>query len=110
MRLLVDDEIYNVNAVWLGPPRKTLPWRAPDVADAVGAAVFVVLQMVHPRLGVGPRVFTPAYSPPLPIAPAPPGLAPRRPPPPLRAGLTRFLTPGPAPPRPPRGVVYSPCP
>jgi len=28
MRLPVDDEIYNVNAVWLGPPGKTLPFRA----------------------------------------------------------------------------------
>ena len=62
MRLLVDDEIYNVNAVWLGPPRKTLPWRARYVAYAVGAVVFVVLQMVERRLGIGMDFFTLAYS------------------------------------------------
>jgi hypothetical protein len=62
MRLLVDDEIYNVNAVWLGPPRKTLPWRARYVAYAVGAVVFVVLQMVQRRLGIGLGFFTLAYS------------------------------------------------
>ena len=62
MRLLVDDEIYNVNAVWLGPPRKTLPWRARYVAYAVVAVVFVVLQMVERRLGIGMEFFTLAYS------------------------------------------------
>ena len=35
MRLPVDDEIYNVNAVWLGPPGKTLPFRARYVAYGV---------------------------------------------------------------------------
>ena len=51
MRLPVDDEIYNVNAVWLGPPGKTLPFRARYVAYAVGAAVFVLLQIAERRLG-----------------------------------------------------------
>ena len=56
MRLPVDDEIYNVNAVWLGPPGKTLPFRARYVAYAVGAAVFVLLQIVERRLGIGVRL------------------------------------------------------
>lgn len=62
MRLLVDDEIYNVNAVWLGPPNKTLPFRARYVAYAVGAIVFVLLQIIERRLGIGLGFFSLAYS------------------------------------------------
>ena len=62
MRLPVDDEIYNVNAVWLGPPNKTLPFRARYVAYAVGALVFVVLQVIERKLGIGLGFFTLAYS------------------------------------------------
>ena len=62
MRLPVDDEIYNVNAVWLGPPNKTLPFRARYVAYAVGALVFVILQIIERRLGIGLGFFSLAYS------------------------------------------------
>lgn len=62
MRLPVDDEIYNVNGVWLGPPNKTLPFRARYVAYAVGALVFVILQIIERRLGIGLGFFTLAYS------------------------------------------------
>ncbi len=62
MRLPVDDEIYNVNAVWLGPPGKTLPWRARYVAYAVGLVVFVLLQILERRLGIGLGFFSLAYS------------------------------------------------
>ncbi len=62
MRLPVDDEIYNVNAVWLGPPGKTLPWRARYVAYAVGLVVFVLLQVLERRLGIGLGFFSLAYS------------------------------------------------
>lgn len=62
MRLPVDDEIYNVNAVWLGPPGKTLPWRARYVAYAVGLVVFVLLQVIERRLGIGLGFFSLAYS------------------------------------------------
>ena len=62
MRLPVDDEIYNVNAVWLGPPRKTLPFRARYVAYGVGLVVFVLLQAVERRLGIGLGFFALAYS------------------------------------------------
>ncbi len=62
MRLPVDDEIYNVNSVWLGPPNKTLPWRARYVAYGVGLVVFVLLQMVERRLGIGLGFFSLAYS------------------------------------------------
>ena len=62
MRLPVDDEIYNVNAVWLGPPGKTLPFRARYVAYGVGAAVFVLLQIAERRLGIGIGFFALAYT------------------------------------------------
>ena len=62
MRLPVDDEIYNVNAVWLGPPGKTLPWRARYVAYAVGLVVFVLLQILERRLGIGLGFFSLAYT------------------------------------------------
>lgn len=62
MRLPVDDEIYNVNAVWLGPPGRTLPFRARYVAYAVGAVVFVLLQAIERRLGIGLGFFVLAYS------------------------------------------------
>ena len=62
MRLPVDDEIYNVNAVWLGPPNKTLPFRARYIAYAVGAMVFVLLQVIERKLGVGLGFFSLAYS------------------------------------------------
>ncbi|GGL37611.1 hypothetical protein H9L10_15575 [Phycicoccus endophyticus] len=62
MRLPVDDEIYNVNAVWLGPPGKTLPFRARYVAYGVGAAVFLLLQMLERRLGIGLGFFALAYT------------------------------------------------
>ena len=62
MRVPVDDEIYNVNAVWLGPPHRTLPFRARYVAYAVGALVFVLTQVVERRLGIGLGFFTLAYS------------------------------------------------
>ncbi|KRE63558.1 hypothetical protein [Nostocoides sp. Soil756] len=62
MRLPVDDEIYNVNAVWLGPPGKTLPFRARYVAYGVGAGVFVLLQIAERRLGIGVGFFAIAYT------------------------------------------------
>ncbi|PKW26693.1 hypothetical protein [Phycicoccus duodecadis] len=62
MRLPVDDEIYDVNAVWLGPPGKTLPFRARYVAYGVGAAVFVLLQIAERRLGIGVGFFALAYT------------------------------------------------
>ena len=52
MRLGVDDDVYRVDSVWLGPRRATLPWRARYVAYAVGLVVFVLLQVVERRVGI----------------------------------------------------------
>lgn len=40
MRISTDDEVYRVNAVWLGPPKATFPWRARYVAWGVGIAAW----------------------------------------------------------------------
>lgn len=62
MRLPVDDEIYNVNSVWLGPPGRTLPFRARYAAYAFGAVVFVVLQVIERQVGIELGFFVLAYS------------------------------------------------
>ena len=52
MRIRTDDEVYRVDAVWLGPPRATMPWRARYVAWGVGVFVFLVVLTVERRLGI----------------------------------------------------------
>lgn len=52
MRIRTDDEVYRVDAVWLGPPRATMPWRARYVAWGVGAVVFLLVLTVERRVGI----------------------------------------------------------
>jgi len=52
VRIRTDDEVYRVDAVWLGPPRATMPWRARYVAWGVGVVVFLLVLTVERRLGV----------------------------------------------------------
>jgi hypothetical protein len=52
VRIRTDDEVYRVDAVWLGPPKATMPWRARYVAWGVGVAVFLVVLTVERQLGV----------------------------------------------------------
>lgn len=52
MRIRTDDEVYRVDAVWLGPPRATMPWRARYVAWGVGVFVFLLVLTVERRLGI----------------------------------------------------------
>ncbi|GAB1516476.1 hypothetical protein [Actinophytocola sp. KF-1] len=52
MRIRTDDEVYRVDAVWLGPPRATMPWRARYVAWGVGVFVFLIVLTVERRLGI----------------------------------------------------------
>jgi hypothetical protein len=37
-----DDELYRVDAVWLGPPHMTFPWHARYISWAVGLVVFLI--------------------------------------------------------------------
>ncbi|HEU5471149.1 MAG TPA: hypothetical protein VFV67_10890 [Actinophytocola sp.] len=52
MRIRTDDEVYRVDAVWLGPPRATFPWRARYVAWGVGTVVFLVVLTIFRQVGV----------------------------------------------------------
>jgi hypothetical protein len=52
VRIRTDDEVYRVDAVWLGPPRATMPWRARYVAWGVGIVVFLLTLTVERRLGI----------------------------------------------------------
>ena len=52
MRIRTDDEVYRVDAVWLGPPKATFPWRARYVAWGVGTVVFLVMLTIFRQLGV----------------------------------------------------------
>ena len=58
----MDDEIYRVDGVWLGPPRRTLPWRARYVAYGIGLLVFFLLQVVERRIGITITFWSLAYS------------------------------------------------
>ncbi|GLZ43693.1 hypothetical protein [Actinokineospora sp. NBRC 105648] len=53
MRIRTDDEVYRVDAVWLGPPKATFPWRARYVAWGVGTVVFLLVLTVLRNVGIG---------------------------------------------------------
>lgn len=57
-----DDEIYQVNAVWLGPPRATLPWHVRYVAWGVGIVVFFLVLAAERVVGIGMGVFSLAWA------------------------------------------------
>jgi hypothetical protein len=52
VRIRTDDEVYRVDAVWLGPPRATMPFRARYVAWGVGVVVFLLVLTVERRIGI----------------------------------------------------------
>lgn len=62
MRIRTDDEIYRVDAVWLGPPKATLPWRARYVAWGVGITVFLLVLAVERRMNIGFSFFSTAWA------------------------------------------------
>jgi hypothetical protein len=62
VRVRTDDEVYRVDAVWLGPPKATFPWRARYVAWGVGIVVFLVVMTVERRMGFGFGFFTTAWA------------------------------------------------
>jgi hypothetical protein len=57
-----DDEVYRVDAVWLGPPRATFPWRARYVSYGIGLLVMIGIMFVQRRLGLGLDFFSVAWS------------------------------------------------
>lgn len=62
MRIRTDDEVYRVDAVWLGPPKATFPWRARYVAWGVGALVFVLVLAGERQLGIKFGFFSTAWA------------------------------------------------
>lgn len=62
MRIRTDDEVYRVDAVWLGPPKATFPWRARYVAWGVGALVFLLVLTAERQLGIKFGFFSTAWA------------------------------------------------
>jgi hypothetical protein len=58
LRIRTDDDVYRVDAVWLGPPRATFPWRARYVAWGVGTVMFLVVLGIERQLGIGFSFFS----------------------------------------------------
>jgi hypothetical protein len=57
-----DDEVYRVDAVWLGPPRATFPWRARYVSYGLGLMVMIMIMFVQRRIGIGLDFFSIAWA------------------------------------------------
>ncbi len=62
MRIRTDDDVYRVDAVWLGPPKATFPWRVRYVSWGVGMAVFLVVLGVERQLGIGFSFFSTGWA------------------------------------------------
>jgi len=62
VHIRTDDEVYRVDAVWLGPPRATFPWRARYSAYGVGLLVMIVVMFVQRRLGIDLGFFSVAWA------------------------------------------------
>lgn len=54
--------MYRVDAVWLGPPRATFPWRARYVSYGVGLLAMMFIMFVQRRLGIGLDFFSVAWA------------------------------------------------
>ncbi|MEV6642439.1 hypothetical protein [Amycolatopsis sp. NPDC051371] len=62
MRIRTDDEVYRVDAVWLGPPKATFPWRARYVAWLIGIPAFFVVLGVERWAGWSFGFFSTAWA------------------------------------------------
>ena len=62
MRIRTDDEVYRVDAVWLGPPKATFPWRARYVAWLIGIPVFFLVLGVERWAGWSFGFFSTAWA------------------------------------------------
>ena len=62
MLVRTDDEVYRIDAVWLGPPRATFPWRARYVSYGLGLMVMILVMFVQRRLGIGLEFFSVAWA------------------------------------------------
>jgi hypothetical protein len=62
VEIRTDDDIYRVDAVWLGPPRATFLWRARYVAWGVGMVVFLLVIGIERQLGIGFGFFSTGWA------------------------------------------------
>ena len=62
MRIRTDDEVYRVDAVWLGPPKATFPWRARYVAWGIGFALFFAIMGVERQINIGFDFFSTGWA------------------------------------------------
>ncbi len=62
MLVRTDDEVYRVDAVWLGPPRATFPWRARYVSYGVGLVLMVAVMFLQRRVGIDLNFFSLAWA------------------------------------------------
>ncbi|WP_226353693.1 hypothetical protein [Pseudonocardia sp. ICBG601] len=62
MQVRTDDDVYRVDAVWLGPPKLTFPWRARYVSYAIGLVVMLVVMAVQRWFGIGFGVLSVAWA------------------------------------------------
>jgi len=62
VRVRTDDEIYRIDAVWLGPPRATFPWRATYASYLLGFLIFIVVLFVQRRIGIAFNIFPTAWA------------------------------------------------
>ncbi len=62
VHIRTDDDVYRVDAVWLGPPRATFPWRARYSAYGVGLLVMLAVMFVQRRLGIDLGFFSVAWA------------------------------------------------
>jgi hypothetical protein len=62
MRIRTDDEVYRVDAVWLGPPKATFPFRARYVAYGVGVPLFFIVLGIERQLGISFGFFSTAWA------------------------------------------------
>jgi hypothetical protein len=62
VRIRTDDEVYRVDAVWLGPPKATFPWRARYVAWLIGIPAFFVVLGVERWAGWSFGFFSTAWA------------------------------------------------
>jgi hypothetical protein len=61
LHIRTDDDVYRVDAVWLGPPKATFPWRARYVSWGIGTVMFLVVLGVERQLGIGFSFFSTAW-------------------------------------------------
>lgn len=62
MLVRTDDEVYRIDAVWLGPPRATFPWRARYVSYGLGLLVMIFIMFVQRRIGIELDFFSVAWA------------------------------------------------